>query len=365
MKNFLRIAIVLLALIIFASCTPSQTIQSQPEPPERPHPSLPEPRQFASKEEFYHAVIGSQISAFGINEEEYGNLGEIMQYIDFVNPVDEIELIGINVRPVYVSLEYQRKNENQHGTVSVVWHREADSEGWLEMARTRLTTNPVDIYHNGKTIVKNIGYIDGIYIGNQYYFALDDFCVSLKIPSWLLELYPEETFFDVHAVTVDLSELHDTQATITIPDLSYSNGMITFNTIEISAGNVSGNSVFLEVLSYSGAGANPAAVSQTVNRNANGLFVYSPVPASMHINTTGDTRWSMFTKTIHGRNCWRGISFIRCCLISIKQFLNSKAAVPRASTESLPCMKDGAKRRGVIYRSLHISVENAHDNHHT
>ena len=59
----------------------------------------------------------------------------------------------------------------------------------------------------GNLIIKNVVYWDTEHVCNEYYWVKDEYALQLIVPPWLLERYPEETFFDLKVVNVSLLDL--------------------------------------------------------------------------------------------------------------------------------------------------------------
>jgi len=70
-------------------------------------------------------------------------------------------------------------------------------------------------------MVKGEVYSHGVHLGNQYYWVHSGYAVTVYVPVWLLELYPEETFFDVHVVHIDPLEWENPFTDIDTSDWFY------------------------------------------------------------------------------------------------------------------------------------------------
>jgi hypothetical protein len=192
-----------------ASTTPQEEISTSVTESQRP-------LSYSSKSAFHDAIVVAKetiettaISKIMKTSEQSNitnkNIEKITSYLDFTNVVNEIELYEISVMPVYVILTYHDKSEEYHEvSLLIEWDRGAygDNYNYIEEARTRLTTRPKDIYHNGNIIIKEEIYWGDEYMCNQYFWIYNGYNVHVRVPAWLLELYPEETFFDIQVLNV-------------------------------------------------------------------------------------------------------------------------------------------------------------------
>ena len=219
MKNIKKAAITLLAILTLASCA---SPQKSPTPVTDPSVSAsPEavahynPMSFSSKEDFYDAVIDAKASKNSGDAQTsmaaYYKLEEITSYVDLKKIVKEIELREVRVKPVYVVLDYRKKEEPDESALVIQWDRGAygDDYDYIEWARTKGTTNHIEIRHNGNIVIKDEVYHNYAHACNQYFWEESGYNVFLRVPAWLLELYPEETFFDIQVVTVPTEKAGD------------------------------------------------------------------------------------------------------------------------------------------------------------
>ena len=180
------------------------------------------PSIYTSINDFHNAVIDAKETFEETREKTNDILEEVTSYIDFKSIVKDVGLFQIRVKQAYITLVYSDKGRSKD-TLTISWNRAFydDDSIYLQVARTRLTSNPVDIVFNGTTMVKGEVHRDGIHIGTQYFWVHNGYAVHVVVPAWLLELYPEETFFDVHVVYIGPLEWANQFADIGASDWFY------------------------------------------------------------------------------------------------------------------------------------------------
>jgi len=177
------------------------------------------PSQFSTRYEFYDSVIEARrdfekasvsntVNGVATVSETRDRLEEIVSYFDFNNVVNEVGLNLIVVRAGDVVLEYSIKLGEQAYILRIVRYSDRDSEKFMDSARTRLTSNHIELNYNGNIIIKDeVYHWERGHTGNQYFWIENGTAVQVNVSPALLELYPEETFFDLKEVTVSLSNL--------------------------------------------------------------------------------------------------------------------------------------------------------------
>ena len=132
-------------------------------------------------------------------------------YYDFLNLIEDVVLHEIRVHHAYVDVEYQDKEGIDTARMMIKTIRGNDNEPVNEeqFIEGRRRSNPYaeEIIINGKRTLKDEVFWDNIiyngHICNQYVWLQDAYsAVFLKIPKWLLDRYPEETFFDIYRVDI-------------------------------------------------------------------------------------------------------------------------------------------------------------------
>ena len=161
---------------------------------------------YKTRDEFHNAVADAKEAYEKGHDKTYENLEEIEWYFDFKDTVEDVVLNEIRIMPIYIAISYHAKEEIDAVPLLIKVFRvnEADANEWIESYRDNDT---IDIVINGKKIMKKEVYWDGAFWDNEHivteYFWLEDgYAVQLNIPPWLLERYPEETFFSIQKVSV-------------------------------------------------------------------------------------------------------------------------------------------------------------------
>ena len=223
MKAKLLAAIIILILLTLTACgepyAASPSVSAYPEL--EPCIDL-EPTMYTSRDAFHNAVIAAKeatISGDALpgNVRASDKLEEILLYYDFENPVEEVALGEIRVTYAYVTLEYWNKEDDQMSAFVLQTWRKNISEteyntetAYLDMLKKSNSAREIQI--NGQRVLKKEIYwqhLDNPYMGNQYWWIEDDYYIFMRVPPWLLELYPEETFFDIQVVNVPTEKAGD------------------------------------------------------------------------------------------------------------------------------------------------------------
>ncbi len=220
MKALRFIVVALLSILALTSCASPQGVQIPSASPVSSTPSpvtaaetFTEPTRYETREEFHNAVIDAKASQ-NIGDSQTTNnvstpdkLEEIVWYFDFANPVEEVELGEIGVRKTYVALEYWNIEEDSPSIViqtfrweNLLETRNETETEYLDMLKSNSGAREVSI--SGKRVLKKEIYRDGFHTHNNYDWLENGYRVFLRAPSWLLDLYPEETFFDIEVVNV-------------------------------------------------------------------------------------------------------------------------------------------------------------------
>jgi hypothetical protein len=194
--------------------TPTPAVSTTPKETNSVTPSSStNPLRYGTKTAFHNAIIEaktiSETNAFSKAAKtlEQGNstsggIEEIENYFDFANLINYVELFEIRVLPLYITLDYRDENKQREESLIIRYDRRTYSDNYIEQARTRLTTNPIEINYNGHIIIKSKVYQESTHISNNYFWVEHGHNLYISVPAWLLELYPEETFFDVRVVNV-------------------------------------------------------------------------------------------------------------------------------------------------------------------
>ena len=178
--------------------TPTPAVSEMPkETNSIPAASSSMPLKYASKNEFYNAVIKAKEMPKKGNATNDKQIDEITSYIDFKNVVKEMELFEIVVESTYIAVDYRNKEDENKDWLVIQWFRQAvvDENMYLE---NRRSSGSADIIINGNKAVKKEIHS----VCNQYYWIENGYGVYMMVPSQLLDLYPEATFFDVQVVNV-------------------------------------------------------------------------------------------------------------------------------------------------------------------
>ena len=168
------------------------------------------PTFYSSRYEFYDEVIEvkEKLKRSDVTNAENDldiarikrdKLDEIVSYYDFRNTISEVELYNIIVMGNSVSLHYNRAN-GQSNAIMIVWRKNHNIEEYMGYARG--ARNYIEINYNGNTIIKQI--LDDV---NQYWWVENGEAFQVNVSPWLLELYPEETFFNIQMLNVSLLDL--------------------------------------------------------------------------------------------------------------------------------------------------------------
>lgn len=228
MKNIRMMILLLFATLTLAACTVNpQSAQTQSAtPPSTPVSNTPatssdaaaydenELTVYKTRDEFHNAVIDAKesyirgTSQTGASQNE---LNEVARYFDFDNPVEEIELGEIRVKKTYVTLEYWNKVDDQLGALVIqTWRKSTNETEITETEQLDILKKSSGAFYtqiNGKRVLMQKVYwdndiYDNYYVCNQYYCVENGYVIFMRVPPWLLELYPEETFFDIQTVEV-------------------------------------------------------------------------------------------------------------------------------------------------------------------
>jgi len=158
-----------------------------------------------TRDEFYQMIIavneahetGGFHASSDIGERDFNRLTGLTWYYDFVNLVEDVVLREISIRSNYVAIDYQGRTGTEPGTMVIQVARTDNVDVNLFIAgRRRSYPNAEDIFINGSPALKTSGSF------NQYHWVQDGHAIFLRVPSWLLVDYPEETFFDIQKIDV-------------------------------------------------------------------------------------------------------------------------------------------------------------------
>jgi len=184
--------------------------------------SFPEPKSYSSRNEFHYSVIEARQNSEKTSEtnkvnkgteedEAYFEIEKIENYIDFKNVVKDVKLYEIRVLQSFTVLFYHDITGERGGNaLRISWTdgaRYGENYDYLADMIRMIGSNHIKINHNGNAMIKAEVYRDELHVASSYYWVYEGRDVSMTVPTWLLELYPEETFFDVKVVNVSLSEL--------------------------------------------------------------------------------------------------------------------------------------------------------------
>jgi len=187
---------------------------------------MPRPLTYASRNEFYNSIVDAKnefVTSTGKTVGTYENekIEGITSYFDFKNVVKEVELFEVSATSAYVALDFSNKNENRSETDALLIETfrwvDVDENVYLNSSRSN---SSVDIRMNGKTVIKWEYYGDSGHILNQYNWVQDGHAMFMRVPAWLLELYPEKTFFDLQIVNVITVKLNGTYLNFDEPPIT-------------------------------------------------------------------------------------------------------------------------------------------------
>lgn len=210
MRSIRFLAIALLTLAMLAACAPQETQNPTSASPPANETAVPfdEPLKYHSKDEFFSDVNKAKENYEKRGDKTYDKIEEIDAYYDFKDAVKDVELYLVYVKYSYVMLDYRDKEARESGSLILKCSRLVenivDEEQYLKQYRSR--TNTVEIIIDGRKVIKQEMYEDaektGQFICNQYFWVENGTGMFLSIPPWLLERYPEETFFDIQEVKI-------------------------------------------------------------------------------------------------------------------------------------------------------------------
>jgi hypothetical protein len=208
MKNIRFLAIALLTLALLAACAPQETQNptSVNSPANKTAVAFDEPLKYQSKDEFNNEINKAKENNEKKGDKTYHKIEEIEYYYDFKDTVKDVKLDSVGVTYGYVALDYRDKEVKESGSLLLQSFRFVeyykDEEQYLKQFRD--FTNTVEVMINGRKVIKQEMYEDaekkGMYICNQYFWVENGTGMFLRIPPWLLKLYPEETFFNIEKV---------------------------------------------------------------------------------------------------------------------------------------------------------------------
>ncbi|MCL2838439.1 MAG: copper amine oxidase N-terminal domain-containing protein [Oscillospiraceae bacterium] len=169
----------------------------------------PNPIVFSSRCEFHNSAITArqraqnEVSSIANEHAAVRVVGEVLEgtvnYFDFINVVPKVELADIVIMPGMILLVYISRETWRQGELRISWFLNRDVENfienWISVTGDR---NIIEITHNGNRIART----GSGHTSNQYRWVEDGHAVQVTVPSWLLALYPEETFFDIHKINV-------------------------------------------------------------------------------------------------------------------------------------------------------------------
>lgn len=179
----------------------------------------PERMIYNSRDEFINEVNKAKEVYEKTGDKTYHRIEEIDWYYDFKDAVKDVELDGVYVTYAYVALDYPdiEAKETDSATLLLECTRPsgvdlndlANEEKRLENIRDNYGYGHfIDIIINGHKALKEEVYWDDEKTGskehicNQYYWVENGTAIFLRIPPWLLERYPEGTFFDIEKVEI-------------------------------------------------------------------------------------------------------------------------------------------------------------------
>jgi len=153
-----------------------------------------------SRVAFHNSVIDATETSSTAAIRADARLAQTVSYFDFINIVDEVEFYDIRVWGHVIDVEYRCKVE-ERGTLIISWFRNVDVENYVDDSLSWFI-NTTEISHNGNRMTRTIIYNRGRHEGNAYDWVENGYAVSVRVPHWLLDLYPEETFFDIQKVNI-------------------------------------------------------------------------------------------------------------------------------------------------------------------
>ena len=162
------------------------------------------PLSFDNQEAFHRAILKRKQQHAIDGKYVEGTLEEIDKYIDFMTIKNELSLVEIRARDVYVTLDYASEDEAQSHLI-LQWSRPVygGNYDYLESSKSMYGKGKyIDIMVNNSPGIKIPLYMDGKFVSYQYRWSENEFDVFLRIPSWLLDLYPEEDFFNIRIVNI-------------------------------------------------------------------------------------------------------------------------------------------------------------------
>jgi len=171
-----------------------------------------------TKEEFHDIVAiangasdtDNVYASSDMDDKEIGRLAGLSFYYDFVNLVEDVVLYEINVHHGYVIFEYLDKEGIGFSGLALQTFRggggNVDVEQFIAGRRRSASPNVKEITINGNRALKDEVFWDtSVFTGhicNQYHWVQDGYSIFLRVPTWLLDRYPEETFFDIQRIDI-------------------------------------------------------------------------------------------------------------------------------------------------------------------
>jgi len=235
----MRFIITVVSVMVLAACVNDMQVQQVPlgnneinhgtgipeldnnptnEPYDVPVPSIQNMTKIETREEFHDMVAitngvrdtASVYASSNLDDDDAERLKGLTFYYDFVNFIEDVVLSEIYVKHSYVVIEYCDKEGVEYGSMLIQTFRDGgnvdvDVDLFIEGYR-RAMRDPKEIIVNGNRALKSEVFWDNnLYRGhlcNVYYWIQDGYVVFLSVPTWLLDRYPEETFFDIQRIDI-------------------------------------------------------------------------------------------------------------------------------------------------------------------
>ena len=133
-----------------------------------------------------------------IGERDFNRLKGTMWYYDFINLVDDVVLNEIRINHNYVTISYMDKNDIESATMVIQTTRgeNVNTEIFFEGLRRQMSKlEDIIINNNPGLMLSDNGF-------NHYFWVENGHQIFVRVPTWLLDRYPEETFFNIHRIDI-------------------------------------------------------------------------------------------------------------------------------------------------------------------